>query len=157
MKKLLSVFMSMVILVTSMTCFGLVNALASRTPYTLSVDGFKQREVVSFNCAFDKSSTADAAKGGKITIKVPALNDGTPDLLGWMVDENLAKDGKITVFETRTGKEARTIEFTGAYCVSYEEVFNVKPDGTVENYEEITITCNTIKFGDNAEYTNEWA
>lgn len=160
MKKVLSLILSLVILVTSMTCFGLANAFASRTPYSLSVDGYKDREVISFNCEFDKlddeGNTTDVTKGGKITIKVPALKDGTPDLLAWMVDSSLAKNGKITVLDAKSGKASRSIEFTDAYCVNYEEVFNTKPDGTLEHYEEITISCKTINFG-NVQYESAWA
>lgn len=159
MKKVLSLVLSMVILVTSMTCFGLVNAFASRTPYRLSVDGYKEREAISFKCDFNQldesGNISGAVKGGKITIKVAAMNDGTPDLFAWMVERNLAKDGKITVSDTKTGRVARTIEFNGAYCVGYEEVFNTKPDGTTEKYEEITIACQTIKFG-SAEFKSAW-
>lgn len=160
MKKVFTMVLSLVILVTSMTCFGLLNASAASTPYKLQVDGFKDREVVSFNYDFDQlddsGKLTNVVKGGKITIKLSAMRDGTPDMLAWMVERTLAKNGNIKIYESKTGKIAKTVNFTDAYCVGYEEVFNTKKDGTVENYEIITITCKTIKSGD-AEFESAWA
>ena len=42
---------------------------------------------------------AGIPRGGKIQVRVKALNDGTPDLLAWMVERNLPKDGKIEFLE----------------------------------------------------------
>ena len=65
-------------------------------------------------------------RGGKINIKVKALNDGTPDLLAWMIERNLPKNGVITFLETKTGKNMKTIKFTNGYCVNFEEKWEDK-------------------------------
>ena len=91
-------------------------------------------------------------RGGKITVRVKALNDGNPDLLAWMLERNLAKDVTITFKETKTGKDMKTIEITGAYCVDYHECWE---EGQ-QHYEEIRISCQNIKNGP-VQYENEWA
>lgn len=91
-------------------------------------------------------------RGGKITVRVKALNDGNPDLLAWMLEKNLAKDAVITFMETKSGKEMKKITITGAYCVDYHEN---KTDNE-QHYEEIVMTCQNITFA-KASYKNSWA
>ena len=129
----------------------------AKTPVKLEVDGYKEREVLMVTYEFDQATDVEGQmtgipRGGKITIRVKALNDGTPDLLAWMVERNLPKDGKITFLETKTNKEMKSIKFTKGYCVNFEEKWEDK----VGHTEEIVITCQKIEFG-NAVYENDWA
>ena len=91
-------------------------------------------------------------RGGLITVRVKALNDGTPDLLAWMVERNLPKNGTITFLETKTGKSMKTIKFTNGYCVNFEEKWEDKKG----HFEEIVISCQKIEFG-SVVYENDWA
>lgn len=95
---------------------------------------------------------AGIPRGGKITVRVKALNDGTPDLLAWMCERNLAKNGSIEFLETKTGKAMKTIKFTGGYCVDFDEKWEDK----VGHFEQIVITCKKIEFG-SVVYENDWA
>ena len=129
----------------------------AKTPVSLEVDGYVKREVLHVNYEFDQATDVEGQiaglpRGGKIHIKVKAMNDGNPDLLAWMIDRNLPKNGKITFLETKGGKEMKTIEFTNGYCVEFHERWEDK----MGHYEEITVTCKEIKFG-NVTYENEWA
>ena len=68
----------------------------AKTPVTLKVDGYKDREVMMVTYEFDKATDIEGqmsgiARGGKIRIRVKALNDGTPDLLDWMTQRNLPR------------------------------------------------------------------
>ena len=100
----------------------------------------------------DEGQMAGIPRGGRIIIKVKAMNDGTPDLLQWMLERNLPKNGKISFNETKTGKVMKTIEFTNGYCVDYTEDWADKQF----HYEQIQITCQNIKFG-SVEFENKWA
>lgn len=127
------------------------------TPVQLKVDGFTDREVMmvtySFNQATDtEGQMAGIPRGGRITIRVKALNDGNPDLLKWMTSPNLGKNGSIVFNETKTGNQMKTIEFTDGYCVDYVEYWEDK----MGHYEEITISCREIKNGP-VSYHNQWA
>ena len=129
----------------------------AKTPVTLSVDSFKDREVLSVCYEFNQDKDIQGQmtgipRGGFIKIRVKALNDGTPELLSWMVEPRMLKNGKISFKETKSGQKMKDIEFTDAYCVGFEENW----EDTVGHFEEILITCRVIKFG-NVEYTNDWA
>ena len=129
----------------------------AKTPVKLEIDGYKEREVLMVNYEFDQTTDVEGQmagipRGGKITIRVKAMNDGTPDLLAWMTERNLPKNGTISFLETKTGKSMKTIKFTNGYCVNYEEKWEDKKG----HFEEIVITCKDIEFG-SVKFENEWA
>ena len=129
----------------------------AKTPVKLEVDGYKEREVMMVKYEFDQTTDVEGQmagipRGGQITIRVKAMNDGTPDLLAWMVERNLPKNGQITFLETKTGKNMKTIKFTNGYCVNCDEKWEDKQ----VHYEEIVITCQKIEF-ESVTYENDWA
>lgn len=129
----------------------------AKTPVKIEIDGYKEREVMMVEYDFTQATDVEGQmagipRGGKIKVRVKALNDGTPDLLAWMIERNLPKNAKITFNETKTGKVMKTIEVTNGYCVEYEE----KWEDRMGHFEEITITCQKIQFG-SVTYENDWA
>ena len=129
----------------------------AKTPVKIEIDGYKEREVQMVTYEFDQATDTEGQmsgipRGGRIVVKVKALNDGTPDLLAWMLERNLPKNVKITFNETKTGKVMKTIEFEGGYCVDFEEKWEDKAG----HYEQIEISCQKMKFG-SVEFENEWA
>lgn len=129
----------------------------AKTPVKIEIDGYKEREVQMVTYEFDQATDVEGQmsgipRGGKITVRVKALNDGTPDLLAWMVERNLHKDGTITFLESKTGKNMKTIKFTNGYCVNFEEKWEDKKG----HFEEIVISCQKIEFG-SVVYENDWA
>ena len=87
----------------------------AKTPVKLEIDGYKEREVLMVTYEFDQATDVEGQmsgipRGGKIKIRVKAHNDGTPDLLAWMVERNLPKNGVVTFMETKTGKVMKTIK-----------------------------------------------
>lgn len=128
----------------------------AKTPVTLQIEGYEEREVQMVTYEFDQTTDVEGQisgipRGGKITVKVKAHNDGTPDLLHWMVERNLPKNGKIIFKEMKTGKELKAIEFTRGYCVDFEEKWEDKQ----MHFELITFTCQKIQLG-SAIYENDW-
>mgnify|MGYP003296674485 FL=1 len=129
----------------------------AKTPVKLEIDGYKEREVLMVTYEFDQATDIEGQmsgipRGGKITIRVKALNDGTPDLLAWMVERNLPKNGVVTFMETKTGKVMKTIKFTNGYCIDFDEKWEDKKG----HFEEIVITCQKIEFG-SVVFENDWA
>lgn len=127
------------------------------TPVSLQVDGLADREVMmvtySFNQATDvEGQMSGIPRGGKITVRVKAMNDGNPDLLNWMIAPNLAKNGAIVFNETKSGNLMKKISFTDAYCVDFVELWEDK----MGHYEEVVLSCREITNG-SVTYTNEWA
>ena len=112
----------------------------AKTPVKLEVDGYKEREVMMVKYEFDQATDVEGQmsgipRGGKINIRVKALNDGTPDLLAWMIERNLPKNGVITFLETKTGE---------------------KWEDKKGHFEEIEITCQKIEF-ESVVFENDWA
>ena len=94
---------------------------------------------------------AGIPRGGKIQVRVKAMNDGTPDLLAWMTERNLPKNGQIDFLETKTGKAMKSIKFTNGYCVNYKEKWE---DGQ-EHFEEIEVVCQKLENGP-VGFDNPW-
>jgi hypothetical protein len=129
----------------------------AKTPVTMKIDGYKEREVMMVTYEFDQATDVEGQmsgipRGGKITVRVKAMNDGTPELLAWMIERNLPKNGQIDFLETKTGKAMKSIKFTNGYCVDFDEKWEDK----MGHFEEITISCKAIEVG-SVKYENDWA
>lgn len=128
----------------------------AKTPVKIEIDGYKVREVQMVTYEFDQAMDVDGQlvgipRGGKIKVRVKALNDGTPELLAWMVERSLPKNGTITFLETISGKKMKDIKFTNGYCVDFQERWEDKAG----HFEEIVISCKKIEFGSVA-FENDW-
>jgi hypothetical protein len=135
----------------------------AKTPVTLKVDGFVEREVAGVTYRFDQATdkegqTTGIPRGGKITIKVKARNDGNCELLNWMISKSLAKDGKIEFMNSADAeKKMKDLEFKGAYCVDFTEHWEDTQGSTaLAHWEEITISCKSI-VNQAVTYENDWA
>ena len=129
----------------------------AKTPVTMKIDGYKDREVMMVTYEFDQATDVEGQmsgipRGGKLTVRVKAMNDGTPELLAWMIERNLPKNGQIDFLETKTGKAMKSIKFTNGYCVDFDEKWEDKQG----HFEEIVISCKAIEVG-SVKYENEWA
>ena len=129
----------------------------AKTPVTMKIDGYKDREVMMVTYEFDQATDVEGQmsgipRGGKITVRVKALNDGTPELLAWMIERNLPKNGQIDFLETKTGKAMKSIKFTNGYCVDFDEKWEDKQG----HFDEIVISCKAIEVG-SVKYENDWA
>ena len=129
---------------------------ANTTPVKLEVKGFKEREVISVDYKFAQETDIEGQitgipRGGKVTIRVKAMNDGNNELIQWMLNPNDPRDMKITFENTVDGKVMKTIEGKGCYCTHYVEKWE---DGQ-EHYEEIDVICQNLKNG-GANFDNPW-
>lgn len=123
----------------------------------MQIDGYKDREVLMVTYEFDQATDVEGQmagipRGGRIIVRMKAHNDGNPDLLAWMIERNLPKNGKIQFLETKTGKAMKEIKFTNGYCVDFEEKWEDKKG----HFEQIVITCQKIEFG-SVVFENDWA
>ncbi len=127
----------------------------------LKVDGYDEREVISVHYQFNQQIDVEGqptgtTRGGVLTVKVKSTDAGNTDLLDWVCDSYLAKNGTIT-WPRRDGSTMKTLSFTDAYCVGYEETFD-STDSQLQN-EVITITCRqlTVTGKGSVQYDNHWA
>ena len=77
----------------------------AKTPVKIEIDGYKEREVQMVTYEFDQATDTEGQmsgipRGGKIVVRVKALNDGTTDLLEWMMERILPNKGKMNLNET---------------------------------------------------------
>lgn len=61
-------------------------------------------------------------KGGEIFIRIEST--GNPELLGWMLDHNKTKEGKIIFFRRDAMSKLQELNFEKTYCISFTEHFN---------------------------------
>ena len=140
----------------------------SKAQVKLKVDGYKERDVADVSYSFYQTTDKEGQptgipRGGKIVITAKALNDGNCELLNWMIEKSLAKNGLIE-YMNHEGKKMKEVKFKGAYCVNFVEMWKdqTKYDAKEENgrdivyTEQITITCKEIS-NQSVNYNNEWA
>ncbi|KMQ68623.1 hypothetical protein ACM39_08995 [Chryseobacterium sp. FH2] len=60
--------------------------------------------------------------GGEIFIKIEST--GKSDLLNWMLDHSLVKNGKIIYFRRDAMSRLQELTFEKAYCIEFAEHFN---------------------------------
>ena len=126
------------------------------TPVQLSVKDFETREVMMIDYTFSQTTDREGQisgipRGGRIDIRVKAMNDGNNQLLQWMLSPNDPRDIKITFYNTIDGSTMKELEGTGCYCVHYLEKWE---DGE-EHFEQLHIACQELKIGP-VDFQNPW-
>ena len=126
------------------------------TRVSLQVKDFAEREVLMVDYKFEQATDREGQisgtpRGGRIKIRVKALNDGNVELLNWMLNSTDPRDVTINFFRTDSGDKMKEIKGTGCYCVHYKEYFG---DGE-EHYEEIDIVCQVLENG-SVKFDNPW-
>ena len=136
----------------------------AKTPVTLIIDEFspKEREVARFSMTFTQATDPEGQvtglpRGGKIQLRLKALNDGNSDLLRWMTDKKKALDGTIEFLNTTNDVLMKTIDFKDAYCVAYTEFWEDSISNVLlAHYEDITISCREITLSGMDLFKNTW-
>ncbi len=128
----------------------------NKTPVQLEVSGFEPREVMlvdyKFNQEVDREGQiAGIPRGGRITIRVKAMNDGNNQLLQWMLAPNDPRDVKVAFSNTIDGSTMKELNGVGCYCVHFTE----KWEDNQGHYEEVEIVCQELKNG-SVEFVNPW-
>ena len=126
------------------------------TPVTLEVKDFEPREVMMIDYKFDQATDregqiAGIPRGGRVTIRVKAMNDGNTQMLQWMLAPNDPRDFKATFYNTVDGSTMKELKGTGCYCINYKESWE---DGQ-EHFEEMEIVCQKLENGPVA-FENPW-
>ena len=119
------------------------------TPVVLEIDGFAQREVMMVDYKFDQATDregqiAGIPRGGKVDIRVKAMNDGNNELIAWMLDPTSPKNFSVKF-------AMKELKGTNCYCINYVEKWE---DGE-QHYEEIEIVCQKLENGP-VSYDNPW-
>lgn len=126
------------------------------TPVQLSVQDFETREVLMIDYKFDQTTDREGQisgipRGGRVKIKVKAMNDGNNQLLQWMLSPNDPRSITVTFYNTVDGSTMKELKGEGCYCVDYKEKWE---DGQ-EHYEELEIVCQVLENGP-VKFENPW-
>lgn len=126
------------------------------TPVQLTVKDFETREVMMIDYKFDQTVDIEGQisgipRGGKVTIRVKAMNDGNNQLLQWMLAPNDPRDMNVIFYNTIDGSTMKELNGKGCYCVHYVEKWE---DGEA-HYEELTIVCQELSNGP-VSFVNPW-
>lgn len=126
------------------------------TPVSLQIKDFEKREVMMVDYEFNQETDIEGQvtgipRGGHITVKMKALNDGNNQLVQWMLANDDPRDITIEFFNTVDGKRMKAIEGTNCYCVGYKEDW----EEGIGHTETIEIVCQNLKNGQ-VEFENLW-
>ena len=126
------------------------------TPVLFEVKDFAPREVLMVDYKFTQATDregqiAGLPRGGIITIRVKALNDGNAQLMQWILNPTDPRDVNIKFQNTIDGKDMKTLKGTACYCIHYKEYWADKE----EHYEEVNIVCQKLENGP-VVYDNPW-
>ena len=139
----------------------------------LKVDGLfkdlkdQQRQVLDVTYSYNRATNSNGlpsgqTKGGKIVLKLQAVNNENSELAEWIFDKGKGKNGSIVFMDPRNENvKLKSIDFENAYCIEYIEHCEEKtpnPDESISqdvaHYEQITLSCEKITRG-LAIYKNE--
>ena len=126
------------------------------TPVVLEVKDFAAREVMMVDYKFDQATDREGQisgipRGGKVNIRVKAMNDGNNQLLQWMLVPNDPRDFSVKFLNTVDGSAMKELKGTGCYCINYVEKWE---DGE-EHFQEIEVVCQKLENGP-VSYSNPW-
>jgi len=136
----------------------------AKIPVTLIIEEYKVRvrEVMSFKMTITQATDEEGQvttlpRGGKITMKLKALNLGVTDMVRWAADKKKTVTGTILFENTATGIVMKSIQFINAYCVGYTECWDDTASNTaLAHTEEITISAQEIKIDNLELLKNNW-
>ncbi|PAM95947.1 hypothetical protein B4N84_05200 [Flavobacterium sp. IR1] len=121
----------------------------------LLIDG-GEHNVLDFNIQFQsKKDTSGKPFGGVDggTIKIVIEADQHTDFLSWILNDNLAKEGKIVFYRRDALGKMKDLKFEGAHCIAYEEEFSSTSNSPMTIKMEIM--AKEIIFRD-AKFSNDW-
>lgn len=124
---------------------------------TINADGIAEREIIFVRYELNQQTDVEGqptgtTRGGKIRVKVKSNEDGNTDILLWMCDSYMSKNGTIS-FPNREGGEMKHLDFREGYVVEYAETYDSTND--LLQYEEFVISAKEIMVG-NASHNNRW-
>lgn len=142
----------------------------NKTLAELTVSGFETREVMMVDYKFNQATDLEGQlsgipRGGRVTIRVKAHNDGNNELLHWMLAESDPRDISVKISNT-DDKPKKELVGKNCYCVHYKEMWEegqseIQKDAAddaeqkLTHYEEIQITCQQLINGP-VSYKNPW-
>ena len=109
-------------------------------------------------CSFSFEQGADNTgrpsqkpRGGQISILIESTNK--TDFLEWMISSNMTKSGEIIFYKRDNLSSLKTVKFSEAYCLSYNEDFDSVSDEPLKTH--VVISAKEISIKDTT-FKNNW-
>lgn len=130
--------------------------MAAAHTAVLELEGAKA-QVIDFNYSFSRSTDPEKGQPTKVvragTISLTIRSDEKEmngKIIGWLHQQDLPKEGKITIFKDAEQKtEFKVLEFSNAYVTGYSESFNSQ-GSTANTIEMFEISAEKITVAGNA-------
>lgn len=116
------------------------------------------KKMQTLHCSFQFIQPTDVTgkpvavpQGGTIRLTVESV--GTAELFAWMISPTQVKSGTITFYRRDMNSKLKTLEFTDAYCVGYQEIFD--HSGAHPMLIELVLSARELKVND-SQFRNNW-
>ncbi len=120
----------------------------------ITIDGSTEMNVL--NCSFRFAQSTDATgkpssipQGGFVSLIVESTKE--TEIYDWMISSTSLKNGTITFYRRDTFSKLKTLDFTEAYCVDYNESFDHKGEHPMQI--AFTLSAKKLKLN-NSEFEN---
>ena len=122
----------------------------------LTIDDGDELNVL--NCSYRFTQGTDATgkptsipQGGYVSLVVESTK--ATDLFDWMINPTGTKNGIVTFYRREMESKLKTLEFTDAYCIDYQEDFDHKGEHPMQI--SFTVSAKTIKVN-YSQFKNNW-
>jgi len=115
-------------------------------------DGIQQ-EVIEMSYSFKQEIDQIGQPSGRVHAGIIKIKLGlikANNWFAWMIQSDVKKDGKL-VFVNSTGKTMKTLEFEGAYCVSYHCSYNAFSEDQVKESASETLELSFARLKNGGE------
>jgi hypothetical protein len=123
---------------------------------TLTLDGVEYNVL---QCGYGFTQSTDATgkptaipQGGNITLLVEST--GETDIFDWMISPTQLKSGTVIFTKRNNEGKLKTLDFSEAYCVGFNEVFD--HTGVHPMQLAFTVSAKQIKLNDSL-FERNWA
>jgi len=121
----------------------------------LTIDG-EDSNVLYCNFRFTQVTDATGRpsskpQGGSIALTVEST--GKADLFDWMISPTQTKSGIITFYRRDTMSKLKTLNFSDAHCVDYQEEY--RHDGQFPMQVTVLLSAKELKLNDSS-FKNNW-
>lgn len=115
-------------------------------------------EMNVLHCSFHFSKATDATgrpiavpQGGSINLLIES--NGSTVLFDWMISATQTKNGTITFYRRDSMSRLKTLQFTEAHCIEYQETYDHEGNHPMQTH--ITLSARELRLND-SEYRNNW-
>jgi len=127
--------------------------MLARSNISMELDG-KSHPIQSFSFSLRQHTDhtgqpASETLGGEIHLTMESTKDN--ELLEWMCDSFMRKDGKITIMKSEEEGKLKEFEFKEAFMTDFSESFGESGNGSIS----VSLSAKEISMG-NATHENEW-